>query len=627
MFDFVEKHRRWVMIVLLIVIGLAFSIVGLPMFDFAGGGVNVAEVGRSKISIRDFEQTLEQQRDRIRSMGAGVDPSLFETTAWRKEVLDQMIAERLQLDYSQRNHLDTDSAQIQQQLRGIPAILNDDGSISKEKFERVARNYNTTPEIVIAEIRGNLIKQQLSAAVEQSVLINKSTAEYFVRRRGEIREVSQILFPAGQYVAGLEIKPEELKAYYDAHLDEFRTPEQVRAEYVTLTRESIAAQTKVTPEQVQQEYTSSVESRIKEREAARAKADSLLAQLRKEPERFAELAKANSQDPGSAENGGDLGFFPRGSMVKPFEDAVFKMKPKQISAVVETDFGFHIIQLDEVKKDAEGEERRARHILIKAGPAPKDPAAAKAQIERDLRDREVGKNYGAAVEMFKDIAYDQSESLQGLVDQFKLQIGSSGWISRTAGPPPFNNPNLISALFAEDALKERRNTQPIDLGQGRWIAARVVEHKPAALRPFEEVRTDVERMLREEKAMALARKNGEEKLQALKSGQGGDAKWSAAVPLTRERQDANNRAAVDALFKADATTLPAYVGIEVPKAGYALYRITKVTEPNVDDARIESARYALGQLAGMQQREAFVGALRARADVDVNEDKIPKKVE
>jgi peptidyl-prolyl cis-trans isomerase D len=627
MFAFVEKHRRWLMIVLLLLIGAAFSIVGLPMFDFGPGGTNVAEVGRYKISAAEFDDMLQQQRQRIRnSVGPNFDPAVFDTPAWRKEVLEQMIAERLMLDYGQRNHLNVSAAQIRDLLRTV-GMVDEDGTISEEKFNRIARSNNLTPEGLLAELRADLLKRQLSAAVEQGAFVPKISAEYFVRRRGEVREVAQLLFPAGQYTGKVEIKPEEIKAYYDEHLDDFRTPEQVRAEYVMLSRESIAAQTQISPEAVDSAYKAAIETKTKAREAARAKAEGLLTQVRANPERFAELAKENSQDPMSAAQGGDLGFYPRGSMVKPFEDAMFSMKPNEIRGLIESQYGFHVIQLLEVRKEAGGEERRARHILIEAEPPPKDLAAARAQIERDLRDREVSKKFGAAIETFKDIAFDQPDTLQGLAKHFNLKIGSSGWVGRNVGPPPFDNPRLIAALFSDDALKERSNTDAVEVAPGRWVAARVVEHKAASVQPLNLVSADVERMLRQEKAMALARKAGEEKLEALRSGQAADTKWSTSAPLTRDRMNAGNKPAVEALFKADVSKLPAYVGVEAPGAGYAVYRISKVTEPEVNEAQIESARYALGQLAALQQRQAFVGALRDRVDVSIQESKVAKPVD
>lgn len=630
MFNFVEKHKRLIMFLMVLVIAPAFVIVGVDTFQRGADAAQIAEVGGNPITVEEYERNLEQQRERLRqTLGRNFDASLFDTPAMRKEVLDRMIADRVLSYYAARNHLDrsVSPAQINAVLRQVPGLADPDGQISKENLTRLSRSVNMSPDGLLASVRADLAEQQIARAIEQGAFVSKNATARFVQSRGETREVSRFFLPAGQYASKVDVKPEEIENYYKAHNDDFRTPEQLRAEYVVLSKEAIESQIVVNPDEVQRQYESATGTNRKARQEARAKAESVLAELRKDPQKFPELAKQHSQDPVSAAQGGDLDYFTRGSMVKPFEDAVFKLKPKEISPIVETDFGFHIIQLTDIRKGPEGEERRASHILLGAPASPKE-VASKTEIERSLRQQQVTKKFAEEVENFKDVAFDQPDSLQPLADRFKLKVQTSNWLSRTTGQPPLDNQRLLNALFTDDALKDKRNSEAVEVAPGRWIVARVVEHRPASIRPLEQVRTEIEGNLREEKAIAMAKQIGEEKLKALQSGGQAEVKWSAPTQITRDRAAELNRDMVNALFKADTQKLPAYVGMEVPRAGYALLRITKVERPEkISDEQLKSASYALNQVTALQQRQAFVNVLRERADVEVNEARLEKKAD
>ncbi|HKY03126.1 MAG TPA: SurA N-terminal domain-containing protein, partial [Burkholderiales bacterium] len=545
MFDFVEKHKRLMMFMLVLVIAPAFVLVGVQTFDQGVGNANIAEVEGQPIALNQFEQALDEQRERARqALGRNFDASTFDTPERRKELLDQLIAQRLLLDYASKHRMVISNAQLQEAVKRYPEFLDEQGNISKEKFEVMVRAAGMTPEGFFAGLRTQMVGQQVTGAIEQAAFVSQSSAEHFALLSGESREVSRFVLPVLQYASQVQITPAEIESYYSAHTDEFRTPEQVRAAYVVLSREAVESQISVNAEEVKKQYEASVGPKLKAREEARAKAEPVLAELRKNPGRFAELAKQHSQDTASAGQGGDVGYFGRGAMVKAFEDAVFKLKPQEISPIVETEFGFHIIQLTDIK----GAERRASHILWNAPSLPKDQSASMAGVEKEIRQQALVKKVAEATENFKDVAYEQPESLQPLAERFKLNVQTSNWVSKSAGQPPLDHPRLLNALFAPETVQEKHNTEAVELVPGRRLVARVLEHRSASVRPLSDVRSDIERTLREQKAMVLAKQSGEEKLKALQAGESVAANWSIPIKLSRDKQTEVGRDVLSTLF-------------------------------------------------------------------------------
>jgi peptidyl-prolyl cis-trans isomerase D len=428
----------------------------------------------------------------------------------------------------------------------------------------------------------------------------------------------------------VKLAADAVESYYKANPKQFEAPEQVRAEYVVLSPEVLAAAETVSPEEVRKWYEANIAPRASQRAEARKKIESIAAELRRDPGRFAELAQANSQDPGSAAVGGDLGWIGRGAMVKPFEDATFKLKQDETSPIVETEFGFHIIRVTGIRKPgqdgAKVEERRASHILVAAPKAEKDFAAARPEIEAELKRERVAKRFVELAEAFGNLAYEQPDSLQPLAERYKLKIETTGWISREGPPPPFDNAKLLAGLFSDDAVRNKRNTEAIEVAPNRIAVARVLEHKPAQLRPLETVRADITRLLTEAEAQKLARAAGEARLADLQSGKAPGAGWGQARTVSRETPGGVDPRAIATVFRADATKLPAYVGVDLAPMSYTVYRISRVAGGGTPDAaKLRAAETGLARLESRRAYEAFLGGLKARADVTINEANLAKK--
>ena len=617
MFDFVHGNKRLLQVILVIVI-IPFALFGLESYKrvFSNDDV-VAEFDGVKITRQEFARTMQAQQDRMRQMlGRNFDPALLESAQARQQILDGLVNQKLLASYAAKGKLFVSDEELKQSIAALEPF-QENGQFSLERYRALLRAQGMTSESFQEGFRQDLSLQRLNTALMDSAIKSKSVASRTLALLTQQREVSESVVSPDQFTSQVKLAPDAVEAYYKANPREFETPEQIRVEYVVLNQEMVGAQQPVSTEEAKKYYDENDAPRFQAREAARKKAEAILAQLRASPEKFAELAKSASQDPGSAERGGDLGFFRRGSMVKPFEDAVFKLKPNELSGLVETEFGFHIIRLDEIK----GDERRASHILVTAPPGVKDFAAARPEIERELRRQKVSADFPKVAERFVELADQQQDSLKPFVDNFKLQAQTSGPISRLGGANAgvLNNPRLLEALFRPESIKTHLNTDAVEVSPGVLVVARVLEHKPAAIKPLEDVRADIQRSLTLKQAATLAREAGTSLLTELKQGSAKGVRWSATKAVSRDAPAGLTRDAVAAVFRVDTSMLPQYAGVDLSDGGYAIYRINKLIDPPPPDAAKLAANEA--SLAGVESRnefDAFLTGMRARADVKVN---------
>src|SRR5512141_467436 len=589
MFDLVHKHKRLVQ-VMLALITLPFAFWGIDSYRRGTSTVeDVADVAGQKITLQDFSRAQRDQQERLRAMlGANFDPALLDSPEQRAQLLDQLIQQRLLAVQAVKSNLVVTDAQLREIIVGLPAF-QENGRFSSAGYEAMLRAQGMSDVVFEARLRRDIELQQLNGAVADSSLVGKTQLARLLAIQGQQREVSEALLSIDQLASQIKLAPDAVKAYYATHPGEFVVPEQVRAEYALLNADVLAAQESVSEADMRSWYESNVRPKFEQRAAAKKKAEALLAQLQAAPDKFVELAKQNSADPGSKAHGGALGYFARGSMVKSFEDAVFKLKPGQLSGIVESSFGFHIIKLTGIKpaKDGEPEQRRASHILI-AAPAAQDFQAMRADIEKELKRQRLGKKFAEAAESFSNLAYEQPDSLQPIADKFKFKLQQSGWLTRKASAAAgvLNNQKLLDALFSPDAIKNKHNTEALEVAPDTMVAARVLEHKPAAPRPFDEVKAEIAKKLTQQEALALAVKLGTAKLAEVQQGKDAGLSWGAAKIVSRQGKSEVNPQALGAIFSADTSKLPAYLGVQLPGRGYGIYRISRVmAAPPVDAAR------------------------------------------
>jgi peptidyl-prolyl cis-trans isomerase D len=466
----------------------------------------------------------------------------------------------------------------------------------------------------VAQLQTELPMSRMLSAVAQTAIVPKALAARLAAIQAQKREVEQARILARPFLDQVKIDDAKVKAYYEAHKDEFRTPERVRAQYVMLSAQALAKQEPVSDVEIQAAYDArAAQYKVEEQRRAshilvkdKALAEKLAAEVKKNPARFAELAKKDSQDPGSAAKGGDLGWFGRGMMVKPFEDAVFDMKQGEVR-VVQSEFGFHVVRVTGVQA------ARSRPL-----------AEVKYDRAEELAQQKGAKKFAEAAENFSNMVYEQPDSLAPVAERYKLPVQTTGWIERGRRQElgALDNPKLLAALFSPDALQNKRNTDSIEVAPNTLVAARVVEHQPARQRELAEVKDEIASQLRNREALEMARKEGEAKLAERRKGAAPVA-WSAPREVSRREAGGLSAEVLRRVVAADVSKLPAYVGLPTDD-GYLLVRISKVTDaPAQGDAK--ELTQQTEQMLGSADYQSFVASLKGSADISVNAANLEKK--
>ena len=620
MYDFVHKQKRVAQVILALLV-LPFAFFGMESY-FQGGGSepHVAEVAGEKILQRDFDRRLREQQDRMREMlGAQARPEMFDGTEFRTAVLEGMIQERLLQRAADASGLRVPDAQLQAVIAGQPEF-QENGAFSLPRYQSLLRTAGMTETLYQERMRTELALSQVQAAFTAGTIVPSSVVDRVVRVLDQQREASQLVVSPDAFLRQVTIEPGAVQKFYEANRREFEIPEQVRVEYLVLSQAALAAQLSVTPQEVREFFeqngaqfrgaeerqASHILVRVpagadeKAKAAARERAAAFAEQVKKAPQTFADVARKSSEDPGSAPQGGDLGFLARGAMLKAFDQAVFSMKPGEIAGPVETEAGFHVIRLAAVRGDA--------------GPGFDQ---VRAKVEDELRRSRAARRFAELAESFTNTVFEQSDSLKPAADQIGQPVQTSGWFSRQGGDAPKGtNERLLAAVFAEEVLRDKRNTAAIEVAPGVLMAARVVENRPAGVRPVADVAEALEKRLRLQRASELAVDEGRRRLADLRAGKDAGAGWSAAQTISRQQPGSLSEAAVRQVFRADASKLPAYAGVEQPGGGFLLLRVSRVVESRGIDpnARAGFARQAY-QLATQEQVSAYIAALRAGAKV------------
>ena len=620
MFDFVAKHKR-ILQVFLGLIAVTFATWGIESYTrFHGGADEIATVNGLKITQRELDAEVRQQQDRMRQrFGGRIDPATLDTPEARSILLEQMVSQRVVASAAVKANLAVGDEALLETLQSIPAFQSG-GKFSKAQYELMLRAQNPpmAPAQFEARLRHDLALAQLVRAVGDTAIVPRAVADRLKALQSQKREVSDAPVRTEQFAPQVKVDEGKVKAYYEANQAQFRTPERVRAEYLVLSAQALARQEPVTEEEIRKAFEARA-SQFKVDEQRRAshilvkakeEAGKIMAEARKSPAGFAELAKKHSQDTGSAEKGGDLGWFGAGMMVKPFEEAVFAMKKEgELAGPVQSEFGFHIIRLTGVQA---GKARPYEEV--------------KKELAEELARQKGTRKFSEIAEAFSNLVYEQPDSLKPAAEKFKLNVQATGWVSRLPGQElgALDNPKLLASLFSADSLKNKRNTDAIEVAPSTLVSARVVEHQSAAQRKFEESKGEIVELLRRREGAGLAQKEGAARLEKLRKGEDPGIKWGPPRAVSRREPGGLPEEVLRQVVSADVSKLPAYVGVPVPDAGYVLLRISKVIEADPKQQAADNANSA-GQLFGAAQYQAFVASLRERADVEVKKENLEKK--
>lgn len=503
--------HSWLMTILLVLIIVPFAFWGINQYFEGGGPMVIAEVNDSPIGVREYQLALQQQRFRLQS-ALGADLELDEAAEGRlkRETLNRMIEEAVLVERATGEGMTVGDEQLAALIHAQEAFQSN-GQFSRERYEAWLRRQGYVAEGFEQSFRRSLVMGQLQLGVAGTAFLTGPERARLERLQGQKRTFAYLRIPAARYLDQVQVTDQQVQDYYRDHQADFLQPEQVDAEFVEVSREALADRVEVSEEDLRQRYETHRGSYVvpEQRrarhillqlaedadaqavEAATAKARELVARLRA-GEAFEDLARTVSEDPGSAAAGGDLGLFGRGTMVQPFEDAVFALKVGEISEPVRSPFGVHVIRVDGVQAGGSRPFAEVRSELLR-----------EVQLERSEP------AFFEHSERLANLAFEHPDSLEPAAKALGLAVQSTGFFSRKGGEGLAAESRFVAAAFGDEVLQQGHNSTPVELRGGRVLVLRAREVRPAVQRSLDEVRGEIVERLRtlaaSERAEAAAR--------------------------------------------------------------------------------------------------------------------------
>ncbi|WP_439588191.1 SurA N-terminal domain-containing protein [Hydrogenophaga sp.] len=627
MFDSIRNHKKYLMGFLMILIIPSFVLFGIEGYTSLNeGGAAVATVDGKDITKTEWDMAHQQESQRLRQAMPSIDAALLDSDGARYATLERLVRERLLAAAAGKLNLYTSNERLARELQQnetIATLRRPDGTLDVEAYRQLLARQGLTPESFEASVRADLSQRQVSMGILASGFTPLALANVSLNAFFERREVRVARFAARDFASQVKPTDAEIEAFYNANPAMFQALEQVDIEYLVLDAAALQKGTSLNEADLRAYYDQNVgrlsgnEERrasqilltvpsgatAEQKEAVRQRATALLDRVRKAPSTFADVAKAESQDTNSSANGGDLGFFGREDMIKPFADAVFQLSAGAISDLVETDVGFHIIQLKEIK-----------------APPQRSFESMRAEIETQLKQEQAQKQFSEAAETFSNLVYEQADSLKPAADRLKLEVRTAKGVQRQPLPGATGvlaSERLLGALFSGEALDKKRNTEAIETASGQLTSARVVQHMPARTLPLAEVREQVRERLVAQRATELAREEGEKRLQAWKGG-GADTGLAPAVVVSRENPQGLLQPVLTAALSTDPKALPAWTGVSLGEEGYAVVKVEKVLPRDMRNAQqLSQEVQQYSQWWASAENEAYVESLRERFKVRI----------
>ena len=621
MFDFVHENKRVVQVVLMLII-LPFAFWGVDSYNKSTPGEALATVNGEKINQQEFDQAWRQQQNRMREMmGSGYDPAMFDRPEAKLSLLGNLINQRLLILQAQAAGLTVSDRQLAQTIAGIESFQSD-GKFNKQLYESVLKSQNMSPMVFEGRVAQELRVRQLTDAYMQNGYASETVVDNLARLSDQQLVVAVAKIEIDPFIKQVKIDETAIKNYYEANQPEFQASEQARVEYVVFSAEALQSQVAVNEAEIKKYYDEhqsefgaqeqrhaahililvSAQASAADKVAAKAKAEQILQQVKQSPGKFSDLAKQNSQDTGSAAQGGDLGVFGRGAMVKPFEDAVYSLKPGEISGLVQSDFGFHIIKLLAVKEAKIQPLSEARNSIL-----------------QKLQQQMGNEKFAELAEKFSNMVYEQSDTLKPAAALVGMPVLQSAWLNKgQAGVPPWTS-KALHELFTEDVLKNKRNSAAVEIAPNTLLSARLLEYKPASVRPLAEVGESIRQKLQRQQALQLVIGQGKQVLAQLQRGEKVNLKWEKPVTVTREKRAGLNEGLVRQAFQVNVKKLPAYVASESSQGGYTLVRVESAKDATaVDESSRTKYSQQMRQLTGDELFQAYLADAKKQAAIKIS---------
>ncbi|MGE8100761.1 SurA N-terminal domain-containing protein [Pseudomonas fluorescens] len=600
------------------IIGVIVALMALTGFDAIFKATthrnDAAKVNGEEISQNELSQAVDMQRRQLmQQLGKDFDASLLDEKMLREAALKGLIDRKLLLQGAEKSKFAFSEAALDQVILQTPEFQVD-GKFSPERFDQVIRQLGYSRMQFRQMLAQEMLIGQLRAGLAGSGFVTDAQVQAFARLEKQTRDFATLNVKAD--LAAVKLTDEEVKAYYDEHAKEFMTPDQVVIDYLELKKASFFDQVAVKDEDLQALYQKETANLAEQRRAAhilievndkvneaqaKAKIEEIQARLAK-GESFEALAKEFSQDPGSAANGGDLGYAGPGVYDPAFEKALYALGKDQVSAPVRTDFGFHLIKLLGVE-------------------APQVPsfASLKDKLTKELKTQQVEQRFVDATKQLEDAAFEASDLAQPAAD-LKLTVHTSAPFGREGGEGIAANRAVVTAAFSPEVLNEGANSTGIELDPETVVVLRAKEHRKPEQLPLESVAASIRVQLTKEHASAAAKTKADELIASLRDGKTplDSQSWKVTHAATRA-QEGVDPTVLQALFrmpKPAAKDKPTFSSVTLPDGSLVIVRLNGVSEAAAPSEE-EKAQYRrfLASRVGQQDFAAYRKQLESQADI------------
>lgn len=631
------KKSGFLVKVALVLITIGFSFFGIESYFVSNGSMTVAKVGGTDITQDQFRDRFNQYRQRMQQMtGGALDASYFDNPEVKRQVLDQMINEQVLLDANGKLGITVPASQVRREIMGIQAFQNE-GRFDPDQYRMLLSSQGMTPLSFEDRIRQDLGVRELPSRVSATALVTEADIDAYLRLKDQLRDFRYVKLDRPE-PADTDVSDEQIQAYYEEHQPEFMVPERVALDYIELDAEKLDVNLNPDEDTLKERYEKekarfeSPEERLashilvkvegkgtpEDQKAALARANGIEAEL-KGGKDFADVARAESDDLGSKNLGGDLGWLEKGTTDEAFESALFALEKGEVSAPVLGADGYHIIELRDIRPGATRSFEEVR-----------------PELEREYAASERDREYAEKAGRLTDLTYEDPSALEPAAQALGLKVQKTGLFPREGGAGIAANPAVAKAAFSEGVLVQKNNSDPIEISPNHIVVVRVVDHQAATPKPLDEVRAAVREAVLGARVASQAKERADALLAAVdKAGSLEQVAGEDGLKVEEQHGVGREGATVDSALVEAAFAMPRPSGetpqrriVDLGGDSYALLQLDKVTDgdPAKLDARTrEAARNTLREAAGSEAASALIEALRSDTKVTVYEDKLQEQ--
>ncbi|CAM5792307.1 SurA N-terminal domain-containing protein [Castellaniella caeni] len=635
MFDFIRTHQRLMQLILLILVVPSFVFLGISGYSVATADPTVAEVGKASVSKTEFTEAQRNQLQQMQESSQGrFDPALLDNPQARQALLDQLIDRKVQIAVATQNHFSVSDSTLRHTIAAMPQ-LQVDGQFSADRYHEVLASVGMTPRDFEAQQRAELALNTVLGPVRDTAAVPQPVLDGLKRALTEERVIRLRVFPADDYRKTVVITPEDVKAWYDAHQDALRLPEQVSADYLVLDEAAAVASVPSIGEAQLKDYYEQNKSRYvvparvnvshilvqlpegaseATAKAALASAQGIAQRAQAAPAQFAELARKESQDAGTARDGGKLGWIQRGTLPLDMEQAVFALKQGQVSEPIKGPDGYHVFMANEVEPEKGETFEQAR-----------------SKVESEVRRQLAADRFADMATKLTSLVYDNANSLEPAAKELGLQLRQASGIARdrllaadevgdkaasaSKDSAILGDVRVRQALFSSQVLTDKQNSGVIEISPDTMVVVRVDTVTPAQVPALDKVQTHIHTQLENERAQAAAVAAGEQALADLRKKASTDG-FEAPVTISRLDPAGLSKAVLDAAFAVPHQALPAFGGVSLPKA-YAIVQVDEVKAGSMDKSALGGLSSQLAQMLGGVEEQAVLTDLRRTLGVKI----------